>query len=175
MKTTIFVGEKVGKLTIVDYYNERLKSGRSKIIAVCSCECGGKHELSYQSLKYECGESCPKCRRSPRNIVKRIRPISLKRYFKNIIHNAKRRNISVNITPEDILNKLEEQKYKCALSGLDISISDSTASLDRIDNNKGYDIDNIQWLHTNVNYMKVDLPQDKFIYLCNKISENMKI
>jgi hypothetical protein len=175
MQSTINIGDKYGKLTIVDFYTTKIKSGRSKIIAICKCECGGNHELSFQSLKYDCGESCPNCRRSPRNIKKRIRPTSIKRYYKNMISNCKRRNRNLNVTIEDIQKQLEKQNFKCALSGLDISIEDSTASLDRIDNSKDYTIDNIQWLHVNVNYMKVDLPQNVFIEFCHKISENMKI
>jgi hypothetical protein len=49
-----------------------------------------------------------------------------------------------------------------------------TASLDRIDNNKGYTKDNIQWLHKNINLMKHCFDQKYFIELCNLISEKNK-
>ena len=34
---------------------------------------------------------------------------------------------------------------------------------------------NVQWLHKHVNIMKNSFPQEMFIYLCNKITENNKI
>ena len=37
-----------------------------------------------------------------------------------------------------------------------------TASLDRIDSSKGYTEDNIQWVHKDVNQMKMDLPEQRF-------------
>lgn len=44
-----------------------------------------------------------------------------------------------------------------------------TFSLDRIDNNKGYEEDNVQFLHKNINYMKWTHNQDDFIELCRKV------
>ena len=49
----------------------------------------------------------------------------------------------------------------------------STASLDRIDSSKGYTIDNIQWLHKDINKMKWDFSQEKFLELCKKIVNNL--
>jgi len=45
------------------------------------------------------------------------------------------------------------------------------ASLDRIDNSKGYHLNNVQWVHKDVNRMKWIFEQDYFIKLCNKVSE----
>ena len=47
-----------------------------------------------------------------------------------------------------------------------------TASLDRIDSNKGYTIDNVQWVHKDINKMKMDLEEDVFIDNCKLIIEN---
>jgi len=48
------------------------------------------------------------------------------------------------------------------------------ASLDRIDNNKGYIEGNVQWVIKKINYMKNTLSEKNFINLCNKISEKQK-
>ena len=66
---------------------------------------------------------------------------------------------------------------KCALSGLEIQfgkhwkmMSDQTASLDRIDNTKGYITGNVQWVHKQVNFMKGTMEQTEFIEFCKLIS-----
>ena len=86
------------------------------------------------------------------------------------------------ITIEDAEHQLQKQNFKCALSGKELKISrfrqeDKTASLDRIDSNKGYIKGNIQWIHKDLNYMKNDLSQDDFIHWCREIvnyQENIK-
>ena len=47
-----------------------------------------------------------------------------------------------------------------------------TASVDRIDSNKGYEKGNIQIVHKIVNRMKWSLNQKAFIWFCKKIYEN---
>lgn len=49
-----------------------------------------------------------------------------------------------------------------------------TASLDRIDSSKGYKIENIQWVHKDINQMKSALENNKFIELCELVSENQR-
>lgn len=72
------------------------------------------------------------------------------------------------------------QNKKCNLTGLPIDFTEirknsnidfelMTASLDRIDSNKSYEIGNIQWVHKDINRMKWAFPQDKFINLCKLV------
>lgn len=74
---------------------------------------------------------------------------------------------------------IEQQDYKCNLTGLSIKFADSaydlqhggaTASLDRIDSRKPYIIGNLQWIHKKVNRMKMDIDQKTFIEFCHLIS-----
>ena len=62
---------------------------------------------------------------------------------------------------------------KCSLTGWDISMSylHTSASLDRIDSKKGYEVDNIQWVHTMVNMSKNKYGQDKFIEMCKAVAK----
>lgn len=70
----------------------------------------------------------------------------------------------------------ESQAGKCALSDLPIDLRINwqrhlqTASLDRIDNTKGYIEGNVQWVHKDVNFMKYTFSQDYFIGLCKRIA-----
>jgi hypothetical protein len=69
---------------------------------------------------------------------------------------------------------LEEQNFKCALTGMPISFSDNTASLDRIDSSKPYIKGNMQWLHKDVNIMKNAYNINYFINMCRIICERTK-
>lgn len=44
-----------------------------------------------------------------------------------------------------------------------------SASLDRIDSSKGYTPDNVQWIHKDVNKMKINLSHDRFIEMCEYV------
>jgi hypothetical protein len=96
---------------------------------------------------------------------------------------AKDRGKKFDIKIEDVWDLYIKQDRKCALSGLPIVFAklarikkgDNTASLDRIDSKKGYTIDNVQWVHVKVNYMKQSLGQEEFIYFCNLISNQRKL
>lgn len=75
---------------------------------------------------------------------------------------------------------LEDQDYRCKLSGVPIFLGDRsmkdeiTASLDRIDSDKGYFIGNVQWLHKDVNKIKSNYTDEEFIGWAHKISEYQK-
>jgi len=81
---------------------------------------------------------------------------------------------------EDVYNIWLSQNKKCNLSGLPINWGDeennkNTASIDRIDSNKGYTLDNIQLVHKDVNLMKNKFDQDYFINICKLIVENQNL
>jgi hypothetical protein len=79
------------------------------------------------------------------------------------------------LTPKYVNDMIVSQKFKCSLTGQSLFLPQSsqeyeelerTASLDRIDSLIGYLEGNGQWLHTDINYMKHELPQEKFIEYC---------
>lgn len=47
--------------------------------------------------------------------------------------------------------------------------TDGAASLDRIDSKKDYTIDNVQWVHKDLNYMKQDFTEEEFINYCKLV------
>lgn len=50
-------------------------------------------------------------------------------------------------------------------------MDETTASLDRIQNDKGYIEGNVQWVHKDINRMKNIFEQNYFIDICKKIIE----
>jgi hypothetical protein len=91
---------------------------------------------------------------------------------------AKEANIEFDISYEYVVDLFEKQAGHCNLSGVEIKFSrkwrdgnkDQTASLDRIDNTKGYVVGNVQWIHKDVNFMKHCFDQTYFIEMCCKIA-----
>lgn len=83
------------------------------------------------------------------------------------------KNIKNLLTPEDILTVWTNQK------GLDYYTGDSLennleASIDRIDSNKDYHIDNIVITTVNINTSKNDMSISDFVQMCEKIAKHMK-
>ncbi len=105
-----------------------------------------------------------------------------------VISHAKFGAISRELEWTVLDGSMENMKYLdsiannyCAISGLPITYrvlcrqKTATASLDRIDSSKGYLIGNVQWIHKDVNRLKMDMDEQKLfnlsksIYLHNKI------
>jgi hypothetical protein len=100
-------------------------------------------------------------------------------YFNSCKGNAGKRGFSFEINKEDMWNQWLTQKGMCALSGIPLSIERNykklktmTASLDRIDSTKGYTTDNIQWVHKDLNKMKMNYDNQYFIDMCKLVSNN---
>lgn len=96
--------------------------------------------------------------------------------------NRRSKTIPFTITIEQAQQLLEDQQYKCGLTGKSITAkrewdpftrkyTRGTASLDRIDSNLGYEPNNIMWLHRDVNKMKMDLPLNQFVLRCKEVAE----
>ena len=106
-------------------------------------------------------------------------------HWRRIQQGALSRNLELNITIEDAWDVYLQQNGKCAISGVDIILrgqeigisskqvhKKTTASLDRINSSKGYTIDNIQWIHKDLNQMKSDRTMETFLYWVKTIYEN---
>ena len=100
-------------------------------------------------------------------------------YFSSIRYGAKRRSIPFEITIEDLQDLYNKQEGKCKYTGLPLVMelgceneSRNTGSIDRIDSGKGYVPGNIQWVHKDINNMKMALQEDTFINYCKLVMEN---
>lgn len=109
-------------------------------------------------------------------------------YLNTIQKGAQKRELEYSVTAEYLWSLFVDQEQKCALSGVDIALDPQysinsknnqkkftqTASLDRIDNNKGYIEGNVQWVHKSINFMKSDLRQDEFVQLCEAVAQTCR-
>lgn len=92
---------------------------------------------------------------------------------------AKARDIVMGVTKDDVLGLYLEQNGICALTGMEMKPFEKgrkrarlRPSVDRIDNNGNYTMDNIQIVCSVVNIMKNDLRQEDFTMLCSKVVEH---
>lgn len=76
-----------------------------------------------------------------------------------------------SVTAGALLELLETQEYRCALSG--VSLTPDNAVVDhtrpRKDGGK-HEMANLQWLHSDVNRMKGTLTQSEFMALCRRVA-----
>lgn len=101
-------------------------------------------------------------------------------YWYNIQFGARRRGLPFDITIEYAWKQFIKQRRRCALSGVEIVFSElwdgpnltlsQTASLDRRDHKKGYVSGNIQWVHKEVNRLKMAYSETDLIKWCKLIS-----
>lgn len=97
---------------------------------------------------------------------------------------AKERNLEFNVTAEQLWELFLKQDRKCALSGVDLFLETKinsqhnldrtkhTASLDRIDNTKGYDIENLQWIHKVLNHMRRQYSVEEYVHWCKLVAKH---
>lgn len=97
---------------------------------------------------------------------------------------ADKRNISFNLKIEDAWNLFIKQERKCAYTGLELTFPERDkdrrygrrdASLDRIDSNIGYSIENVQWIHKDINAMKMSLSENEFLELIRLIYNHRRL
>lgn len=170
-------GRVFGKLTVI----QRLPNHANCTRWLCECVCGESVAVLGSNLKSGGSKSCG-CMRYKRGSESQRwkgRGELTGRHWSIIQTNASRRGHSIEITIDEVWALYERQQGKCALTGWDITlsaptISDITASLDRIDSSLGYIVGNVQWVHKHVNLSKNIHSQDYFVAMCIAIADNAK-
>lgn len=170
-----FKNRKFGQLTALELVGFDALNQPSWL---CKCKCGTEKKISQNYLDRKivtcCG--CSKIKNSGFSYGE----VSYNYYYR-VKKGAATRDIEFNIVPKDIWNQYIQQNKKCALSGIKIEfgklndkykVIGQTASVDRIDNSKGYIEGNIQIVHKDINRMRGKLSVKKFKEWCKLITEN---
>jgi hypothetical protein len=172
------IGSKYGKLTVIDniYMGG---NGGSKVKVQCTC--GNIYLASKYGVVSGDIKQCAKCYKTSPKLSKRtgIQELSGS-HWGSIKRNADFRNIPFNITKEQIYDLFLFQNRKCALSGVNIFLDNyaskiKTASLDRINSKLDYSINNVQWVHKDINKIKQGLTNEEFINWCNLVFINNNV
>lgn len=159
--------------------NEVHHKGRRMYVTRCEC---GKQEIKRKDWVHSGRTtSCKSC--SAKRTAKKF-PMPVRKtgygelsgtHFLSIKNNALRRNLAFDLTPQILWKLYEKQKGLCALTGIPITLNRSiknnnvnwdvvTASVDRIDSFKGYTIDNVQWVHKEINRLKNNYTLEELLY-----------
>lgn len=172
------VGQTFDKILVLSLTDERSNDRRP--IWKCKCiKCNFKKKLDTKRVKSGKMFNCY-CLKT-RHKHKGYGDITLTQW--NSIKNcANTRNIPFEITIEQAWNLFLKQNGKCSLTGLNITFAVTynkrteytTASLDRIDSAKPYTIDNVQWIHKDLQYMKWNYDEKYYIEMCKLVSNGPK-
>lgn len=170
--------KKFGMLFVVS----RFKSTDKGTKWYCRCDCGKEiivyaHNL-YNNKTKSCG--CTKAKLIHDTHYLGTKDVS-GTYMKELRTRARKKNLDFNLTAEFLQRLLEEQNYKCAITGVKIKGSPNnrnkksntfkrqTASVDRINSSCGYTEDNVQWVHKRINNMKGNLSTNMFQLWCLRV------
>lgn len=177
------IGKRYGKLVVIESDVSTIRG-----LAVWKCRCDCTNEVSVRGFDLRQGrrKSCG-ClqhrnkRGSASPLWSGYKDIS-GAFWHRLCHNAKTRNLEMTISKESVWELYEKQNRKCALSGIDITFDPSdlnakikgsqTASVDRLDNSKGYVDGNVQLVHKDVNFMRQAMSVNEFVMWCRRISNN---
>lgn len=141
-------------------------------------KCNNIELLNKCSYSSKSKKFCSKCKKE--NLDNDIICIT---FLKKIKSNATKRNLEFNIDGKYLSEIYLKQNKKCALTGIDIHIisksirtqySNNTASLDRIDSNKGYIKGNVRWVHKSINQLKSDFTDNELLFMCSLLLKNNK-
>lgn len=178
------VGQKFGYLTVNNLIG---KDDGGIIWWQCTCDCGTTKKIRANHLKRNDSISCGcKWKEGISNrFWKGVGDLSMS-YFCKVKANAEKRGIYCSISIEDAWHQFEKQNGICALSGVKLVLSKqyakenrdravtTTASLDRIDSSKGYVKGNIQWIHKDLQWVKLDRNEEEFDAICDLMIKVVK-
>lgn len=172
-----FIGKSFNKLKIIGSAGV---TKRTDTLVECLCKCGKTHVATLFNVINGRVQSCGCISGGGKQHLQWTGYEEISGlYWGSIKHGAKIRDIPIEISIQDAWKQFEKQKRKCNLSGLDLAFSKTnaqrksfaTASLDRIDSTKGYVRNNIQWIHKEINKMKNNIDQRRFIELCKYVTK----
>lgn len=170
------------------------KNNNGQYFWIVKCDCGNEHRCLGTSLINGRTTRCTACTKQrwldqnhlratvvgeltsawwSTRVVKRASGHNNSNFLK-----GRKKTYELAVTMQEAWDLFQKQEGKCALSGLPLDFPKDrnphggTASLDRVDSEKGYTIDNVQWVHKDINRLKNVFDQSYFINLCKAVAKN---
>lgn len=173
-------GQRFGRLIVV----ERDRSEHGQRYWRLRCDCGNEHVAQGTHLKSGSVQSCG-CLQggTTATLFNGLGEIG-GQHWNRIAKAAVRRSrtLPYDLTIEQGWALFLKQNRRCALTGRQLSFKFTpgsngvtTASLDRIDSDHGYVLDNVQWVHKDLNMMKSNMPQSEFITWCKRVADHTEL
>lgn len=140
------VGEKHNMLTILRITGKENTGQRTKIRCLVRCECGKEKDVRIEGVvsgrQYSCG-----CTRKKFESPHR-------KYYTNYMNSAKNRGYAFNLSFEEFDSIISQNCHYCG--------SEPRNGVDRRDNSRGYDIDNVVPCCTTCNRGKGTMSYSEF-------------
>ncbi len=155
-KCIIPPGTVIGRETVI-----RNDGGKANTFYMCKCLCS--REYRRRGLRIH-GKGCPSCAQR----VWITTDISEGKWS-SIRNSAIKRDKEFYIKPEEVQSLFEAQNKKCYFSGVPL-VFVNTASVDRIDGQRGYTLDNIRIVHKYINMLRQNRQDDEFIKWCSLVA-----
>jgi len=172
-------GQKFNRLTVIKFSHMDKWRGTHWL---CKCDCGNEKIVSGRNLKYGLIKSCGclqkesnKKRTLPEGIAARNAAI----YYHK--HNAKQRNLEQILTDEQIIAIHKENCHYCGTPPSNISSQLRVNGLyvyngiDRLNNEKGYTLDNVVPCCKQCNHAKSDQTYDEFMNWLKRIHSHLNL
>jgi hypothetical protein len=179
-------GLRFGRLMVKSRDIKKSRAAKKKDVQwICQCDCGNIKTVLSSALRTKETVSCGCYQREVNYSQKKHFGFGHipDAYWGEVKRGALSRKLPLEITPEYVDALFLKQDKKCALTGEPIyfatynsackTMTKGTASLDRIDSTKGYIDSNVQWLHTDVNRMKLHFSQEHFVDVCRRVINHL--
>lgn len=146
-------------------YNRQTKLGRTKHDLFCGITCVMKWRNSHRSSEEQAKISLAISKRSKGNQYNKKGTFT---FYLNKSRNRKKGKYECDLDEDFLKDLWGKQNGKCPISGVNIQIKKGkntpfTASLDRIDSNKGYVKGNVQFVAYSVNLAKNAFNNDEIL------------
>lgn len=135
--------------------------------------CGSEFE-SKATRAFYCSKDCQNKEMHKRH---KLRTSDLEGHLKRLLIKNGKKVDRTALKLDDLMALYAYQGGKCALTGMQMTWEinkgnvQTNVSIDKIDPNKGYNVDNIQLVCRIANTMKFDSSMEEFIELCKKVVE----
>ena len=176
MKTIEIICKTCGKTTLKpkNEVNRQTKNGRTEFY--CNLKCAGKNSKNIKHLtKFHDNFTKVKYTRQSDSLS------NFRSYMKNIIKNSKYRNKEYDVDLKYLKDLWESQNGICPFTNKKLLIRTHSnkdkknpyqASIDRIDNTKGYIKGNIRFVSLMFNYARNNFSDNEVLEFCKNVADN---
>src|SRR3989304_2015876 len=166
-------GQRYGRLVII----RRIGSEKHNGVAtwLCKCDCGKEVCVNGTSLRSGRTKSCG-CLKIDLNKLP-MGEASFNRFYRGTQQNAKKRGYEWKLTKEEVKILTKKNCYYCWIESNQIICHNNNGAylyngLDRIDNTKGYTMDNVVPCCGTCNFAKREMSLEQLLNWVNKIHNN---
>ena len=163
-KNKDLTGQKFNKWTVIKRSKDKICNNKyRKRMWLCRCDCGTKKSIYESSLTNGTSKGCARCAKGKDSGV-----ASMNYLFSKYKQSANRRGHSFELTKEQFKEITQQDCYYCGAKpnqkvGMEMLFGEYIHNgIDRVDNNKGYTIDNVVPCCKICNYAKRELTLQEF-------------